>query len=85
MFFFFGGDAEVNKSEQKLTNQWMGGELGNPSDPLRSGGERQRVALARALIRDAPVLLLDEPTSGLDANTAASLAEAGFWATKRLL
>jgi ABC-type transport system involved in cytochrome bd biosynthesis fused ATPase/permease subunit len=55
------------------------------SDPLRSGGERQRVALARALIRDAPVLLLDEPTSGLDANTAASLAEAGFLATKRLL
>lgn len=36
MFFFFLGDAEVNKSEQKLTNQWMGGELGNPSDPLSS-------------------------------------------------
>ena len=36
MFFFFWGDAEVNKSEQTLTNQWIGGELGNPSDPLSS-------------------------------------------------
>ena len=86
MFFFFGGDAEVNKSEQKLTNQWIGWRTWQSLRSPQVWGWETTCSIGTCRWFAMLLwLLLDEPTSGLDANTAASLAEAGFLSNKKRL
>ena len=51
----------------------QGSQVGSPSAPVISGGERKRVSIGIELAAAPMALFLDEPTSGLDATSAASI------------
>jgi ABC-type multidrug transport system ATPase subunit len=62
-------EAIVEKVEETLKRLDLLGErdkkVGDPVNPLISGGQRKRLNIALELIREPAIIFLDEPTSGL--------------------
>ena len=62
-------EAIIEKVEETLKRLDLLGErdkkVGDPVNPLISGGQRKRLNIALELIREPAIIFLDEPTSGL--------------------